>query len=119
MYVQLDMFETSEVTLLRSELVELRRSHEKVRKSLFSKYNDLLRKFEDLSLEYDRLRARASFQDTPLYSTSLDKVLDEIALKRAVPVPRVKSKSRTQSIDLSLFPLPTNPLPYDDKFVRM
>lgn len=45
---QLDLFEPDEVSLLRSEVIKVRSSNEKVRKSLLAKNGELMKMYLDL-----------------------------------------------------------------------
>lgn len=45
---QLDLFEPDEVSMLRTEVVKLRSSNEKVRKSLFAKNSDLMKMYLEM-----------------------------------------------------------------------
>jgi len=45
---QLDLFEPDEVSMLRSEVVKVRSSNEKVRKSLFAKNSELMKMYLEL-----------------------------------------------------------------------
>jgi len=80
MYVQLDLFEDSETTLLRFEVAELKKAQSSLRRGLFGRYDKLQLKMDNLTLECDRLRAilqqRGMLQD----SSGLDKVMNDCVL---------------------------------------
>lgn len=104
MYVQLDLFEGSETTLLRHELSILSQSHNKLRKGLFSRHSAHEKKIEHLMMENDRLRSRLDRLESR-DSTSMDKVLDGFAIARLYEPPRSRGRPQKQVIDSSNLPL--------------
>lgn len=77
MYIQLDLFEDSETTLLRFEVAELKKAQHSLRRGLFGRYDKLQSKLDNLTLEYDRLRAILQRMGIPQESSGLDRVLND------------------------------------------
>ena len=80
MYVQLDLFEDSETTLLRFEVAELKKAQHTLRRGTFGRLDKLQKKVDGLTLECDRLRATLLQMEIPLNSNGLDKVMNDCVL---------------------------------------
>mgnify|MGYP001619767800 CR=1 FL=1 len=105
MSVQLDIFDTSEIELLRREIAELRSEISNTRRGLFARLGDLSTQVMWLVMDNDRLRARLSNLEESRYSIGLDEVLDQLATGKVSGTHQVQVPNRQHSLDLSGLPL--------------
>lgn len=105
MSLQLDFFITSDIELLRNEITELRKELSNLRRGLFSRYSDIVRAVQSLTLDVDRHGSRLQRLEGSLYSTAMDVLIDGIGNRRVFGLPQERSVDRKDLVDYSGLPL--------------